>query len=129
MCILTLFSEQTISGSQAIVGYLYNTYGVGVRRPLVTYVPTVLNVFTLGLISALRPLPMHGRQRIASIEPKDKLVVHWNIHRFIWLICNQLYNSEASPACRIVRETLSCMEIPYIQHNSGVCIILYYINT
>jgi glutaredoxin len=31
----------------------------------------------------------------------------------------ELYSYEASPFCRIVRETLTCLEIPYLLHNVG----------
>ena len=47
-------------------------------------------------------LPRHGLLRTPSINPEKKLV---------------LYSMESSPYCRIVREALSTLELPYVLKN------------
>ena len=54
------------------------------------------------MASAIRPAS--GRFYIPSRAPAEPL---------------ELYSFEASPFCRIVRETLTCLEIPYLLHNVG----------
>jgi glutathione S-transferase len=84
--------------SDDIVAYLFQHYGSGP-------VPTLLGpgLLTNGT-SLLASVPRFGlgtRYRAAR-TPDEPL---------------ELYSFEASPFCRIVRETLSSLEIPYLLHN------------
>lgn len=83
--------------SADIVAYLYEHYGDG-RVPLRLRGP--LAVLSSTLASATRP--MRGRTARASELPAVPL---------------ELYSFEASPYCRIVREELCSLELPYVLHN------------
>ncbi|MCG8313600.1 MAG: glutathione S-transferase N-terminal domain-containing protein [Pseudomonadales bacterium] len=87
--------------STDIVKYLFNTYGNG-RRPGILIGGNPLAIVNGTFSSALRPT--YGWQHQASNAP-DKLL--------------ELYSFEASPFCRIVREKLCELEIPYLLHNVG----------
>jgi glutathione S-transferase len=84
--------------SDDIVSYLYKTYGDGKVPLLLSAGP--LTDLTAGLASAYRPF--QGRRYEPATPPEQPL---------------ELYSVEASPFCRIVREVLSSMEIPYLLHN------------
>ena len=86
--------------SAEIVAYLFEHYGAGpppalLRRGLAADVTT-------GLASAWRP--GFGARRRNARAPEALL---------------ELYSFEASPFCRIVREALCALEIPYLLHNVG----------
>jgi glutathione S-transferase len=84
--------------SDDIVAYLFRNYGDGAAPFLLATPPVTL--ITAGLASALRPgLGMAYRPARAP----EKLL--------------DLYSFEASPFCRIVRERLTSLEIPYLLHN------------
>ena len=84
--------------SDDIVAYLFARYGVGrVPRSLAAGGVTLA---TAALASALRP--GLGVRRQPSVAPGKPL---------------ELYSFEASPFCRIVREKLCSLEIPYLLHN------------
>ncbi len=85
--------------SDDIVGYLYATYGgrepgMLLRGPLATA--------TSMLASAFRPTG--GTRAVASRQPAQPL---------------ELWSFEASPFCRIAREALCALELPYVLHNVG----------
>jgi len=84
--------------SDDIVSYLFGRYGTG-------SVPFVLGAGGLtDIVSILAGLPRLGggsRYRRAR-SPEQPL---------------ELYSFEASPFCRIVRETLCTLELPYLLHN------------
>lgn len=80
-----------------IIDYLFETYGAG--KPLGMSVPTV---HTLGAVLAGVVRPTGGVMVKPSRAPEAPL---------------ELYSFEASPYCRIVREALCEMEIPYRLHN------------
>ena len=84
--------------SDDIVDYLFQHYGAG--PPPVLLRAGLLTNATAALASAWRP-GLGARYR-ASREPELPL---------------ELYSFEASPFCRIVRETLSSLELPYKLHN------------
>ncbi len=84
--------------SDEIVRYLFETYGDG-RVPFLLS-PGWLTNFTAGLASVVRPL--QGTFYEPSTPPKKRL---------------ELYSFEAWPFCRIVREVLCSLEIPYLLHN------------
>ncbi len=84
--------------SDAIVSYLFETYGDG-RVPLALSAGVVTDL-TAGLASAFRPT--RGTVYEPS-KPPDKPL--------------ELYSYEASPFSRIVREVLCTLEIPYLLHN------------
>lgn len=82
--------------SEAIVDYLYQTYGPpAARRP-----PRLIY---LSLVATLLRLKngMFARPSVAPVKPLE------------------LYSFEASPFARLVRETLCELEIPYLLHNVG----------
>lgn len=84
--------------SDDIVRYLANTYGDGSVPPLLA-LPLVKDATSM-LASALRPT--RGGTYQASRPPAQPL---------------ELWSFEASPYCRLPREALSSLEIPYILHN------------
>ncbi len=84
--------------SDDIVRYLFETYGDG-NVPLLLSL-RLLTDLTAGLASAFRPL--QGTFYEPSTPPKKPL---------------ELYSFEASPFCRIAREVLCSLEIPYLLHN------------
>jgi glutathione S-transferase len=82
--------------SADIVSYLRDTYGG-------PSAPTWLGPFavaTAGLAAGLRA--GHGRAAVPSRQPTKPL---------------ELWSFEASPYCRLVRETLCELELPYVLHN------------
>lgn len=86
--------------SDDIVAYLFERYGAG--RPPALLSPGALTNLSAGLASALRP-GFGSRYRPAQ-APESPL---------------ELWSFEASPFCRIVRECLSSLELPYRLHNVG----------
>jgi glutathione S-transferase len=86
--------------SDSIVAYLFQEYGEG-GVPLLLSPGYFTNVSGM-MASAIRPAS--GRFYSPSRAPATPL---------------ELYSFEASPFCRIVRETLTCLEIPYLLHNVG----------
>ncbi|HYC21407.1 MAG TPA: glutathione S-transferase N-terminal domain-containing protein [Candidatus Bathyarchaeia archaeon] len=84
--------------SDDIVRYLFDTYGDG-SVPLALRAGILTDV-TSGLASAFRP-GFGGRYRPAR-QPAEPL---------------ELWSFEASPFCRIAREALSSLELPYVLHN------------
>ena len=85
--------------SNDIVTYLYRTYGAG-RVPILLW-SGPHNEVTSTLASVVRPFA-NGRQYRSSRAPEQPL---------------ELYSFEACPFCRIVRETLTSLEIPYRLRN------------
>ncbi len=86
--------------SAEIVAYLFERYGAG--RPPALLARGLLADLSLGIASAWRPgLGMRYRRA----RPPEKPL--------------ELYSFEASPFCRIVREALCALEIPYLLHNVG----------
>jgi glutathione S-transferase len=86
--------------SADIVAYLFEHYGAGPPPRLLA--SRLLADATSGLASAWR-LGLGARYRRAR-APEVPL---------------ELYSFEASPFCRIVREALCALEIPYLLHNVG----------
>jgi len=84
--------------SDDIVAYLFTTYGTG-AAPLALRSSALANV-TSGLASVFRP-GFGGRYRPARAPDKPL----------------ELWSFEASPFCRIAREALSSLELPYVLHN------------
>jgi glutathione S-transferase len=84
--------------SDDIVAYLFQQYGAGEIPLLLT--PGLLTMATAGLASAFRP-GFGARYRPAR-APETPL---------------ELYSFEASPFCRLARECLASLEIPYLLHN------------
>lgn len=84
--------------SDDIVRYLFTSYGDG-RVPVLLAAGPVTNV-TASLASALRG--GRGTRVQPSRAPEQPL---------------ELWSFEASPYCRIVRETLCTLELPYRLHN------------
>ncbi len=84
--------------SDAIVRYLFETYGAG-NVPWTLSLP-VLTDLTAQLASAWRPT--RGIRGVKAKRPEHPL---------------ELYSFEASPFCRIVREELCTLELAYTLHN------------
>jgi glutathione S-transferase len=84
--------------SDAIVQHLFREYGDG-RVPLLLSLGP-LTTLSASLASALRPT--RGQRVRDSVRPEQLL---------------ELYSFEASPFCRIVRECLTTLELPYRLHN------------
>jgi glutathione S-transferase len=86
--------------SDDIISYLFETYGAG-APPLLLRMGGLTNA-TSFLASAARPF--NGRSTVVSKAPKKPL---------------ELWSFEASPFCRLAREALCELEIPYLLHNVG----------
>ncbi len=84
--------------SDSIVAYLFQEYGAGGVPRLLS--PGLFTDVSAMLASVVRPAS--GRLYSPSRVPASPL---------------ELYSFEASPFCRIVRETLTSLEIPYLLHN------------
>ncbi len=84
--------------SRDIVDYLFRTYGAGTRPLMMSTGP--INSISTQLASVVRPT--HGFRAKRSREPQELL---------------ELYSFEASPYCRLVREELCALEIPYLLRN------------
>ena len=84
--------------SNDIISYLFDHYGQG--KPPALYSGGPANMITLGMVSSLRALK--GLRYIPARKP-DKML--------------ELFGFEASPYCRIVKEVLCSLELPYILHN------------
>jgi len=84
--------------SQDIVRYLFENYGAG-RQPLLLALPILRD-----LTSVLAGLPRagYGSHYRSARAPEQPL---------------ELYSFEASPFCRLVRECLCTLELPYRLHN------------
>jgi glutathione S-transferase len=85
--------------SDDIVNYLFSVYGDGPPPMLLT--AGFLNDATTMLASVTRPFAS-GRLYRAALAPDKAL---------------ELYSFEASPFCRIVREALTSLELPYRLRN------------
>ena len=86
--------------SAEIVAYLFQRYGAGPPPKLLGR--GLVADLSAGLASAWRP--GFGARRRSARQPEALL---------------ELYSFEASPFCRIVREALCALEIPYRLHNVG----------
>lgn len=86
--------------SDDIIDYLYRTYGAG-TAPMSLKLGLLTDASSF-LASAARP--MQGREVVPSKAPKVPL---------------DLWSFEGSPFCRLARETLCELEIPYLLHNVG----------
>ncbi len=84
--------------SDDIIAYLYRAYGKG--GPPLTLRLGPLTILSSSLASAVRPV--YGLRRVPSRAPKQML---------------ELYSFEISPYCRLVREALCSLELPYLLHN------------
>jgi glutathione S-transferase len=84
--------------SDEIVAYLFERYGTG--RPPMLLASGALTNLSAGIASALRP--GFGTRYRPARAPELPL---------------ELWSYEASPFCRIVRECLSSLELPYRLHN------------
>jgi len=86
--------------SDDIVRYLFETYGGGAPPWNIGFTP--LATAAAALASAWRPTS--GVRVRPSRAPRVPL---------------ELWSFEASPYCRLVRESLSTLELPYLLHNVG----------
>jgi glutathione S-transferase len=84
--------------SQDIIRYLFERYGDG-RVPLLLGAGPVGDLSSI--LSGLPRLAAGSRKRTSEL-PREPL---------------ELYGFEASPFCRLVREELTVLEIPYLLHN------------
>ena len=83
--------------SDDIVRYVFKQYGTGAPP---WYFSSVFATVTSSLASAARP--NSGRTYAPARKPEERL---------------ELYGYEGSPFCRIAREALCELEIPYLLHN------------
>jgi len=89
--------------SDDIIKYLWQHYGHAADMPISLFMTTIppFTYFSF-LACAFRLSPSMGWIRTPSKKPEKLL---------------ELWGFESSPFCRIVRETLCTLEIPYILHN------------
>ncbi|MEL7239283.1 MAG: glutathione S-transferase N-terminal domain-containing protein, partial [Planctomycetota bacterium] len=91
-------TKQALYESDEIIRHLYDRYGVGSA-------PWFLRLGPLTTMSAaLASIPQAGDAARPSRRPEKPLV---------------LYSFEASPYCRLVRDTLCRLELPYVLHSIG----------
>jgi glutathione S-transferase len=91
-------TKRELYESDDIVTYLFDEYGDG-GVPLALRLGPLTDVSSM-LASAARPA--FGARYVPAIAPKHPL---------------ELWSFEASPFCRIVRERLCALELPYVLHN------------
>jgi len=87
--------------SDKIIDYLFKNYGQGCERPHLFRLPVILNLTLNFLCGIWRPFPEHGIMRTPSKAPNHNL---------------ELWQYEASPYSRLVREALSTLELPCLIH-------------
>jgi len=89
------------------VTYLWATYGSPVAsKPLVWRLPLILNKLISVFAGIFRPELRHGRGRISNHWPTESKYI-------------ELWSCESSPESRLVRETLTILEIPFVLHNAA----------
>ena len=93
-------TKTTLYESDAINTYLANTYGTGKRPLMVSLGPVTMASSVLATV--LRK--GKGTTTRPSRPPEKRL---------------ELWSFEASPYCRLVRERLTELELPYLLHNVG----------
>jgi glutathione S-transferase len=96
--LVDLNADRALYESDDIIAHLFAEYGDG--PPPLLLRPGLVTDLTAGLASAQRP-GFGGRYRPAH-QPDQPL---------------ELYSFEASPFCRMVRERLCALELPYLLHN------------
>jgi len=96
-------TDMKLYGARNIVPYLFRTYGDGCV-PLVLRLPFIgLSSFFASLIRGFRGIRRQKGIKDVQLDPTTI----------------ELYSYEASPHCRVVREVLTELEIPYLLHNVG----------
>jgi len=95
-------TNEKMYDSDKIIDYLFKQYGQGIERPPLYRLPVILNLTLNFLCGIWRPFPEHGIMRTPSKTPKQNL---------------ELWQYEASPYCRLVREALTTLELPCLIHN------------
>jgi len=113
--------------SKDIVEYIYNTYGPGAKEIPLLMQEGFIGTGSSRLATLSRALPWHGlfqykgddATSLSSLIPEkvsstsnETEPIHPPVPKPI-----QLYSMEGSPFCRMVREALDSLEIPYIVHN------------
>ena len=94
-------SGRSMYESADVIAYLYSEYGEAQKTPLhLSFRPYAVAGSMLTSITRLR----RGRVARPSVAPAQPL---------------ELWSFEASPFCRLVREVLSELELPYVLHNVG----------
>jgi len=97
-------TDVKLYGTKNILPYLFKTYGDG-RMPFVLRHPFVS--FTSFLASLARLFRgVRKARNIKEVKIDDPTTI-------------ELYSYEAAPPCRLVREVLTELEIPYFLHNVG----------
>jgi len=98
-------TDRKLYGAKHIVPYLFRNYGGGARIPFAMWHPLVgLSSFFASLVRGFA-----GVRKRKGIQE----------HGFEDLTTIELWSYEASPHCRLVREVLTELEIPYLLHNVG----------
>jgi len=96
-------TDKKMYGARKIVPYLFKTYGAG-------RVPWVLRHPLVGICSFFASLfrgfaGVRRRKGVSEYKQEPTTI--------------ELYSYEASPHCRLVREVLTELELPYLLHNVG----------
>jgi glutathione S-transferase len=86
--------------SDDIIAYLFRTYGDGPPPLALRLGPLTLASSALASLARLTK----GERRVPARAPENPL---------------ELWSIEASPFCRLVREALTSLELPYLLHNVG----------
>jgi len=120
-------SDSKIYESSEILKHVFNKYGPGESKIPYLLKGGFIPITSSKIATILRGLPWHGlfqykgdvKSSLKSLIPSkisDSTHFEHPIHPKIEKPIH-LYNFEGCPYCRIVREALDSLEIPYIVHN------------
>jgi glutathione S-transferase len=93
-------TDTALYESDDIIAYLFRTYGTGPAPLALTLGPLTLASSALASLARLTK----GETRVPARAPARPL---------------ELWSFEASPFCRLAREALTSLELPYLLHNVG----------
>jgi len=94
------YTGEAMYESSDIVAYLFATYGTGPAPLALRLGPLTL----AGSVLASLARVTRGERHVPARAPEQPL---------------ELWSFEASPFCRLVREELTVLELPYLLHNVG----------
>jgi len=98
-------NDRKLYGAKNIVPYLFRNYGKGARIPFAMWHPLVgLSSFFASLVRGFAGVRKRKGMKEYGFEDPTTI---------------ELWSYEASPHCRLVREMLTELEIPYLLHNVG----------
>jgi len=98
-------TDTTTAKADAIVKYLWTTYGDKAEPRIWDVYGAKLGFWSLDAPNLFRPLPSQGLLKTPAEKPERMI---------------ELYGFEVSPWCRLVREALTTLQLPYVMHNMAL---------